>query len=146
MEFDFDIGPAINLDNMPTQFKMTQAFLWHFFGTGEGPALGAAVEESVGHHSFTFQLGPRFRWDIQPVAGLGLYLSPLAQVGYAFNTWSTHHFDDTNHFFNFKFGFEPRLVLGDRGVIYWRVFTVDMFIGDSVGVRWDMLFGGGVTF
>lgn len=149
--FQGGLGPAINLTGHGTQFKMEQVFGYHFFGTSEGPCLGGALEESFGNNFFTFQIGPRFWWDIQPVAGLGLYLAPLAQLGYQVAT-----FDDgflgrfrrsfTYHAFNMKFGFEVKLVLGDRGVVYFRPFSIDMFIQDHFSARWDIMMGGGVTF
>lgn len=144
----FGFGPAIKIDDLPNQFKIEQVIGYHFMGTGEGPALGGAVFQAFGDEVFNIGLGLRFWWDIQPVDGLGLYLAPFMHVG-----WSLYSANDcprnadcTANFFDWQFGFEPRLVLGDRGMIFWRFVVINPLFGQRIGARYDMMFGGGVTF
>ena len=139
------LGPAIGVANFPTtQFKLTQEFGYHFSGEGEGPALGLSIGESFGDGVFVFQPGPKFWWDIQIMDDLGIYVTPQAQVGYGLLTG----FGATSHNFNWLFGVEGRVVLGDRGIVTFRPLSFDFFAGDvaDVVVRYDLMFGGGVTF
>jgi hypothetical protein len=142
----FGFGPSILIEpGSGTQFKITQAFGYHLFGGGEGPAIGAALEEAFGEGITRFQIGPKFWWDIQPAAGLGLYLAPTFKLGYMLATNG-----DSAHYFNFQFGFEVKMVLGNRGLVFFRPFTLDMGAGGVDGARfgagYDLMFGGGVTF
>ena len=139
--FQFEMGPAISLHKFATQFKMAMAGGYHLFGTGDGPALGASMQFGFSDGYFSTAVGPRFWWDIQVVDGLGLYLTPVAQVGYSLLSNGA-----TNHYLHLQFGFEPRLVLSDRGVIFLRFFTMDVMFGSTVAARYDLMFGGGVTF
>lgn len=139
--FQFEMGPAISLHKFATQFKMAMAGGYHLFGTGDGPALGASMQFGFSDGYFSTAVGPRFWWDIQVVDGLGLYLTPVAQVGYSLLSNGS-----TNHYLHLQFGFEPRLVLSDRGVIFLRFFTMDVMFGSTVAARYDLMFGGGVTF
>lgn len=147
----FGLGPAIRIDDMPTQMKLEQAIGYHFFGKGSGPALGGVLTESFGNHFYQIGIGLRFWWDIQPVAGLGLYLAPMMQIGWSLFGWETNcpanwNCDDTANYFDWQIGFEPRLVIGDRGIVFFRFVTLNPFFGNNVGLRYDLVFGGGVTF
>ncbi|MCK5798228.1 MAG: hypothetical protein KAI47_13640, partial [Deltaproteobacteria bacterium] len=122
----FGLGPAIGLTNYATQFKLEQAFGWHFGGSGEGPAIGVHLGESFGSNVFSFALGPRFWYDIQPMANLGLYIAPFAQLGFALQHWSYDlgifggSASGTNAAFNMIFGAEARLAIGNRGMVFFR--------------------------
>ncbi len=144
--FKFGIGPALRIDDVPTQFRMTQEIGYHLMGGGDGPVLGFSFAEAFGRNAVTFQLGPDFWYDIQPVRGLGLYLAPMFHVGYSLLSFEAGRNDVTYHFFDIRFGFEISLVLGNRGVVFFRPFEMNMFVGDWFGARYDLLFGGGVTF
>ena len=141
----FGFGPSIGIDPSGTQFKIAQEFGYHFQGAS-GPAIGASLEEAFGSGLFRFQIGPKFWWDFQPSPTLGLYLAPHAKLGYGLLSATGW----TGHAFNFQFGFEGRLVLGDRGMIFFRPLTIDLLFGDwggqSVAAVYDLMFGGGVTF
>lgn len=148
----FSFGPAINVVDHVDQFKIIQDFGFHFSGNSSGPALGASLAESFGRNWFTLQIGPKFWWDIQPIDGVGFYLAPMAQLGYALSTSSNprsgpfNGLGRTEHFMNIQIGFEGKLILGDRGMVLFRIFTLDMFAGESFAMRYDLMFGGGVTF
>jgi hypothetical protein len=139
----FALGPAIEISDSWTQFKLEQAFGYHFFGGGSGPAIGGAISEAFGKGVFVFSVAPRFWWDIQPVQGLGLYIAPFAQLGFAIASGS----GDSRAFFNMQFGVEPRLVINNRIMVFWKIMAFDINIGgDFSPIRYDMLFGAGATF
>jgi hypothetical protein len=143
----FGFGPAIQIEWLPGQFKIEQAFGWHFSGTGAGPAIGIHLAESFGNNFFGFAVGPRFWYDIQPMANLGLYIAPFAQLGFAVASASGCSGDGcTQAAFNMVFGGEVRLALADRGIVFFRPFSLDFFIQDEFAMRYNLMFGGGVYF
>jgi hypothetical protein len=146
MFVDVGLGPAILV--LPgggfTQFKLEQEFGYHFSGDSAGPAIGIAISESFGGSSFIFQPGPKFWYDIQ-LGDNAIYISPQGKLGYALISAG-----GTGHAFNWQFGLEGKLILGDRGLIFFRPLAFDFFAGDvgseSFLMRYDLMFGGGVTF
>ena len=156
----FGLGPAIGVDNYTgTQFKLLQEFGYHFSGTAEGPALAFDLQESFGDSVTMIQVGGKFIYDIQPVPDLGLYLGPSILMG--LTHWSVSLPPCTDiypgfcdqfqapggNFFNIQIGFEGKLVLGDRGMVFFRPFTLDINANsDTTFVRYDLIFGGGVIF
>ncbi|PIE19427.1 MAG: hypothetical protein CSA65_02550 [Proteobacteria bacterium] len=143
----FGFGPAIRLDDWPGQFQIEQAFGWHFNGTGSGPAIGVALAESFGGYWFTFNVGARFWYDIQPLANLGLYITPFGHLGFGLGSPKV---GDSAATFNMIFGVEGRLALGNRGMVFFRPLSFEFYIGDYAGANFDarytLLFGGGVYF
>jgi hypothetical protein len=139
------LGPAAELDTVSTQFKLTQTFGYHFSGSSSGPALALELQESFGKGVLFLEVGPKFVWDIQLIDGIGFYLSPSAMAGFA-------HASNGGSLsgFTLQLGVEAKLVLGDRGMVFFRPVCVDIIglsSGDlHVGSRWDLIFGGGVTF
>lgn len=146
------MGPAIKLDDVPTQFKLEIAAGWHFSGDGTGPAIGLALAPSFGESATLFSIGPRFWWDIQPSAAMGLYLAPFAQIGFAHYSIEVcgpfgQCVGGSTNAFQLMFGFEVRLALANRGMVFFRPLGIDLFINDDgVGARYDLMFGGGVYF
>lgn len=138
----FWLGPAIGLSNSGTQFKLQQDIGFHLMGGATGPALGGSLEESFGGGGFTLEVAPKFWWDIQPVNGLGLYLSPWAKMGFAMYTGG----GSTLAAFNLGFGFEGKLMLNQSWLVFFRPFTIDMGIRSGVVVRYDLLFGVGYAW
>jgi hypothetical protein len=141
------LGPAILVAPSSggfTQFKLEQEFGYHFSGDSSGPALGLAISESFGGGGFIFQPGPKFWWDIQ-IGDYAIYVSPQAKLGYALISGG-----GTAHAFNWQLGAEGRIILGDRGLLFFRPLAFDFFAGDAIGgsfaMRYDLMFGGGVTF
>jgi hypothetical protein len=138
----FSIAPAIGVSNALTQFKMSEGIAWHPFGGGSGFALGGELQQSFGGGAFVFQTGPKVWFDFAIVPDIGFYLSPSAMFGIAVSSGN----DTTNVLFDMQYGFEAKLILADRGLLFFRPFTLDIAIGDSVALRYDIIFGGGVTF
>lgn len=154
----FGIGPSFGLTacgesgcgdaTALTQVKLAQEIGWHVSGDGEGFALGASVEEAFGDNIFRFQPGFKMWWDIQPSQKLALYIAPTLKVGYAlFSADAGPLGSATDHAFNAQVGVAGRLVLGDRGMLFFRPITIDTFTTeDGVLLTYDVMIGGGVTF
>ena len=151
------MGPAINVKDSATQFKLIQTFGYHFQGNAAGPALAFDLQEAFGNGFTTIELGPKFVWDFPIVQSLGLYLSPSAMLGYAWagtgGSCYTYYGQEFctggggGSAFDMQFGFEGKLIIGDRGLVFFRPFTLDVGIFDGVTmIRYDLMFGGGVTF
>jgi hypothetical protein len=161
MEFTFGLGPAINVQNFATQFKMTQTFGYHFMGNSSGPALGLSTQEAFGNGWFTFEVGPQFWWDIQPAQRVGFYITPFVQLGYALLSYSDPRVQlgtsYAYHSFNINFGARAKFILADRWILFFQPFAINIYIGENtyhawfnsqtfVAVRFDLQFAGGVTF
>ena len=138
------LGPAIGVVDFPvTQFKLEQEFGYHFSGDSSGPAIGANIGESFGSGFVVVQPGAKFWWDIQIVDDMAIYVSPNAKIGYG----GYFGGGGSAHTFNWEIAAEGKVVLGDRGLVFFRPFALDMFAGDGGFVmRYDLMFGGGVTF
>jgi len=119
-------------------FKRTEEFGYHFSGDSSGPAIAWALQESFGSSYFVFETGPKFEWDIPIVDGIGLYLSPGMLVGFAVA--------EGNAGVTIQPSFRGKLILGDRGMVFFQPFLLDIMAGSEVIVRYDLMFGGGVTF
>jgi hypothetical protein len=150
------MGGAINVKDSGSQFKLTQDFGYHFTssfgGPSAGPAIAIVLQEGFGNNFISFEIGPRFVWDIPVVQNLGLYLSPSLTLGYAYAGTSV----DCGPYvdcgggasaFNLGLAFAAKLILADRGMVFFQPFGIDMGIrGEGVSVRYDLIFGGGVIF
>lgn len=154
----FGIGPSFGLTGCNeagcssagnvSQLKLAQEIGYHVSGHGEGFAIGASMEEAFGDNLVRLQPGVKLWWDIQPSNDLALYIAPTLKLGYAFFSVDAGPFGSaTDHAFNAQVGVEGRLVLGDRGMVFFRPFTLDTFTNDSgVLLTYDIMFGGAVTF
>jgi hypothetical protein len=137
------LGPAFNLDpGFGAFFKLEQEFGYHFSGDNEGPALGGMLAESFGFGAFALQVGPKFWWDIK-ISDMAIYITPHAMLGYG----GFFGGGAEAHTFNWEFGAEGRVILGDRFLLSFRPVGIDFFAGDGgLLVNYNLMFGGGVTF
>lgn len=148
----FKFGPAVDLKDAPTQFKLVQTFGYHFQGTGSGPAIAIDLQEGFGDHWTTFMIVPRFVYDIPIVSGLGLYLSPSGGFGFALGSADCGDYDcDMAKGLTLQFAFEGKLSLADRALVFFRPFCIEITPWSwrdewTTSVRYELLFGGGVTF
>jgi hypothetical protein len=146
------MGGAINVKDSGSQFKLTQDFGYHFSGNAAGPAIAIILQEGFGNGFIVFEIGPRFVWDIPVVQNLGFYLSPSLTAGYAYAGTSADCGPYANcgggaSAFNLGIAFAGKLILADRGMVFFQPFGIDMGIrGEGVSVRYDLIFGGGVIF
>jgi hypothetical protein len=134
-----------------SQFKLIEQFGYHlssnFGGPAAGPAIAIDLQESFGGDTSTvIEILPRFVWDIPIIQNLGLYLSPSLGIGYA----RIFGGDGVNAA-TIQLDFEGKLILGDRGFVFFRPFGLDIMASSVNGnsytlVRWDLMFGGGVIF
>ena len=143
--FAFGIGPAIALLHSPDQLLLTQTFGHHFTGDASGPAIAVDLQEHVAGGMFVFQTGPRFVYDIQVIRGVGFYLCPSVGFEYTFSTGGPHHG------FSVPFIFKGKLVLGNRGLIFFQPVGIDLMAlfrpdNNYTAMQYDLLFGGGVIF
>jgi hypothetical protein len=146
-------GPAVKLHDIPTQFKLIQTFGYHFLGGADGPAIAIDLQEAFGDHFTSIELLPKFVWDFRIVPGLGLYLSPSFGFGFAAFVFDEDipGRDDSFKGMTLQFAFEAKLILADRGLVFFRPVGVDilpMSYHDNweTGARWDLMFGGGAIF
>lgn len=154
----FGIGPSFGLTGCNdqgcsdasnfTQIKLAQEIGYHVSGNGKGFAIGGSLEEAFGDNLLRFQPGVKMWWDIQPSADLALYIAPSLKAGYAlFHVDVNGLGSDTDHAFNAQVGVAGRLVLGDRGMVFFRPFTLDTFFTENaVLITYDVMVGGAVTF
>jgi hypothetical protein len=142
------LGPAVQLEDTPTQFKLAQTFGYHFSGRSDGEAIAIDVQESFGKSFVAINIVPRFVWDIQVIDDLGLYLTPSAGLGVSF--WVPEQ-GDVIPGLTFQFAFAVKLLLADRWLVFFRPVGLDvhpMTSNDqwSTGVRYELMLGGGATF
>ena len=155
------LGGAIGVHNSQSQFKLIEFIGYHFSGNSSGPALGLDIQESFGGGATTLELGPKFLLDIPIIRNLGLYLTPSVMLGYGYvdvggvGCIPNYYYGGCygggggggSSFFAMQFGFEGKLMLADRAFVFFRPFTLDFLVnGDGFAFRWDIMFGGGVTF
>ncbi|HHH10471.1 MAG TPA: hypothetical protein ENK23_00125 [Sorangium sp.] len=137
------IGPTLGISNLTVnQFKLEQEFGYHFSGDSSGPAIGASIGESFGSGFTVLTPGAKFWWDIQIIDDMAIYVSPSAKLGYGgFFGGGT-----SVSAFNWELAAEGKVVLGDRGMLFFRPVGVDFFADDNgLAVRYDIMLGGGVT-
>ena len=153
------LGVGGKLKDLMTQFKLVEAIGYHFSGNAAGPAIAFEFQESLsdegGATAYVIEIGPKFQWDIPIVSGLGLYLTPSVMLGFARAGWARggYYGDYGANGFTLQFGFEGRLILADRWLVFMRPLTIDVTGGKGCDncefdtfVRWDFLVGGGATF
>lgn len=151
----FGFGPASALSDFATQFKMELTYGYHLQGGATGPALGGVLAPSFGDGVTGFALGGRAWWDFQFWKDLGVYIAPFAQLGFAsFSSdittcvgasCRTESVGTTT--LNMMLGVEGRLVISDRGMVFFRPIGLDFHFHDGgMDTRWDILIGGGVYF
>lgn len=153
------LGVAGKLKDLMTQFKLVEAIGYHFSGNAGGPAIALEIQESLsdegGGTAYVIEIGPKFQWDIPIIQNLGFYLTPSILIGYGRAGWSRGGYgaDYGGNGFTLQLGFEGRLILADRWLVFMRPLTIDVSGGKGCDncefdtfVRWDFLVGGGVIF
>jgi hypothetical protein len=130
------LGGAFGITgNGYAQFKLAAEGVYHFDG-GTGPAVGAAIHASFVDFVALQFLG-RFQWDIEIVDGV--LVTPFAHLGAAvlLSPLDTAAFD-------IGIGAEAKIAFG-QFYVWVRPLYLDIFIQSEVGLRWDVLAGGGFT-
>lgn len=143
----FSLAPAFGLSTYSaTQLKLAQSFGYHVGGGGEGFAIGAEIQESLGGHAFAFNVGPKAWYDFAVARDLGVYIAPTVMMGLGYASVDGYWSSVSSVGFDMQFGVDVKVVLADRGLVFVRPVTIDIAIGDAVALRYDLVFGGGVTF
>ncbi len=147
------LGPAMELHEVPSQFKLAAGFGYHFSGSSTGPALGGEIQ--LGFVDFvSVVIGARFSWDLL-LAGpheLGFILSPRALLGFAhLGELCVGRFCGVaRNGLSLQLGVEGRLLLARRFYVSFQPIGIDLLItanGDtSAGLRYDLMLGGGMIF
>ncbi|MBW2733651.1 MAG: hypothetical protein JRH20_14780 [Deltaproteobacteria bacterium] len=150
--FNAAFGPSIALDGMETLYKISQEIGFHFSG-GSGLGLALVTAQILDGEFKTFEgysTEMRLFWDIE-VASMGLYVSPLAQVGVCIVKWDEGD-DGAREESGFTavellLGMDLKIVLGDRALLFVRAIGLDLLIYDGeTHFRYDLTFGLGVAF
>ena len=127
-----------------TRFHLAFDFGYHFSGDGEGPAIGATLEQTFGKGFYTLNPGFKFWWDIH-ITDMAIYVAPFGKAGYVLGVDG-----QSAHAFNLAVGAEGRVVFKDRWMALFRPIQIDTFMGDFFGetftVNYTIMLGGGLTF
>lgn len=150
------LGPAIELKGLPTQFKLEAAFAYHFSKGPTGLALGGVFGVAFGAQLTTIELGARVWWDFQPLAAYGFYVGPFVQAGWRFFTDHRCYAgvsgallcgqSNSDSYFGVALGVDARLLFDDRWFLLFRPAGFTLDFGSETGSRYELVFGGGVTF
>ncbi len=142
--FEVSVGPVVGItDPGRLWFQSSLEIGGHFERTSGGPALSASFDFLARPDWFGMEGGVKFRWDIQVRRGMAFYLTPSVRVGYAL---FSHHGDLPAHYFNLQLGFELRMILRNRLILFFRPVSFDFDIRDHVEVAFDPGVGIGVSF
>ncbi|MGE0786754.1 MAG: hypothetical protein AB7S26_13865 [Sandaracinaceae bacterium] len=146
-------GVAIELDSYPTQFVLAEEVGYHLFGTNGGLFLGGAFAQGFGRDVVTLQLGARIGYDIALYDGpdLAVMLAPSVAPGVviAFASVNTPfgRVSGDDAAFDFQGALDVKLLLLDGALeVFLRPAAVDVFVGDGVAVRWNVLGGAAARF
>ncbi|MEM9694842.1 MAG: hypothetical protein AAGA56_20020 [Myxococcota bacterium] len=152
MFFTLGIGPTFwgvdrGNDLDANDFGWIFDFGYHLDGGGEGPAIGANIEQTYDDGFYTFNPAFKFWWDFQ-ISDLGIYVAPTGKAG--FLVADARPFD-AQAAFNIGFGVEGRVVFKDRWMVYLRPVQFDTFVSDDIFgeaflLAIDVAVGGMVTF
>ena len=125
--------------------KLSQELGMHFTGGGDGPAISALLQEEVLSYGYLgLTVAPKLSWDIQPIEGVGFYVSPNVALGYHSSRWQGH---PTLQGGDLQGGVGLKLSLGDRGLLYTQLPHFDFVFGPGYSmIRYDFILGAGVTF
>jgi hypothetical protein len=142
--FEASVGPVVGItDPGRLWFQSSIEIGGHFSRNSGGPALSGSFDFMARPDWFGMEVGVKFRWDIQVRRSTAFYLAPTVRTGYAL---FSHRGDAPSHFFNLQLGFELRMILRNRLIIFFRPLSFDIDIRDHVEVAYDPGVGLGVTF
>jgi len=147
-------GAAIELDTYPSQAMLVQEFGWHFLGTTDGPFIALSLAESFGSDVFTFQIAPRFGYDISLLRGpdIGVLLAPSVAPGFVVAAVSANtpygRVSGSDAAFDLQVAAEVKLLLVDDQLeIFFRPVSFDLFVDDGgTAARWNVLAGASFRF
>jgi hypothetical protein len=134
--------------------------MWHneiggFFGKGDGAGMAGYLNLGGYGGLIRFGIGTKFLYDIHIIKSF--YLEPSLSLGYGLTAITGFGASATGHAADIRVNFAGKLVLGNRGFVYFQPVGLNIlggkvgfggFGGSATGalLTWVMLFGGGVTF
>jgi tetratricopeptide (TPR) repeat protein len=148
------LGPAVELEALPTQVKLDLVFGYHFFRVAAGPALAFDLQLGVAGGFVTVELGPRFLWDIPVAPAHGFSIAPSLMFGYAHITERCPRglvcFLPRDGL-TVQIACEARLLIAERLLLIFTPFQIDILPSEArddwqTAVRYDLLFGFGAAF
>lgn len=148
MAFAVGMGPALRTDRQiaipRAAFKLSQSFMFHLSGDASGPAIGFVMQQGFNANDvFGLTLAPRFEWDIQIDQRYAIYISPGVSLGY-----HLYRGAGTGHAIDLQLGATAKLIIQDRWLVWFRPANFNVIIAgrNDWGMRYELMFGGGVTF
>lgn len=128
------IGPAVSVDDWPTQFRFEEEIGYYVDGVPSGFFLGFAPSQSFGADYWLLTFAPRFGYMLEIYRGrdVGFQLGPTGTIpGIALGNF----FDanrDVDVYFHFSFSLALRLLLdGGKIVLYLRPLEFEFAFGSS---------------
>lgn len=141
------IGPAVHMDDWPTQVRLEQEIGYYFDGRPRGFFIAFAPSQSFANEMWILTFAPRFGYmfNVYENRDLTFQLGPAGTIpGIAV----AGCFEDrcrTDALFHFSFSFLMRLLLAnDRLAIYVRPVEFEFAFGDYDAFRYVL--EGGVQF
>lgn len=130
------LGPAVRIDDWPTQVRLEEEIGYYFDGRPEGFFLSFAPSQSFSDDVFVLTFAPRagYLWSLFRSDDLAFQLGPSGTVGVAV----AGCYDDlcaSDAYFHFSFSLLLRaLIAGDRLAIYLRPLEFEFAFGDGVSL------------
>jgi hypothetical protein len=128
------LGPAVGIDDWPTQVRLEEEIGYYFDGRPEGFFLGFSPSQSFSDDVFVLTFAPRagFMFNLFRNDDLAFQLGPSGTIGLAV----AGCYDDrcaSDAYFHFSFSLMLRaLIAGDRLAIYLRPLEFEFAFGDGV--------------
>lgn len=144
-------GPAIRLDDWPTQARFEEDLGWHFDGRPFGFYIALAFSQSFSDEGgagvgYMFTFSPRFGYDIPVVRSrdVSFVLNPSGTFGLGVGGFSDA--GDANAYFHMTYNFDLKLLFSrNRWGIFLRPVGFEIGFGRGVPndnwVRYDLVFG-----
>jgi hypothetical protein len=140
--FGFSLAPALDITNSANQMKIAQDVGYHLSGDSSGFGLGFTMQQSVFNSAFVFEAGPKASYDVLISDTMGVYITP----SFMFGGGGSSVAGSSSGFFDMQVALEGKMLINDRGLIFFRPVSFDMQFGNVVAARYEIVFGGGATF
>ena len=127
------VGPAVQIDDAPTQFRIELEIGYYFTGRPRGFFLAFSPAQSYGRGwgIFTFPLRLGAMFDLHRSRDFTFQLGPTGTVGFALSNWFDNR-RDLDAWFHLSVSFGLRfLVLNERLAIFIRPVEFEFFVGDA---------------
>lgn len=131
------IGPAVRIDDWPTQVRLEQEIGYYFDNRPEGFFIGFAPSQSFADSVWILTFAPRFGYMFNLFRGSGItfQLGPTLTIpGLAVLGCYDARACDAEAYFHFSFSFMARvLLMSDHLAVYLRPLEFEFAFGDGLG-------------